>query len=141
MPTTISSNEVSYRGIARKGFSKISLYNEQKQIIAQTTAIGSGSFVFSMPKQVPGSKLTLVATAGAELESRDITVNTTIYVSGFATGGTYRHMQNTQIEGNIIGLKMSELSGMKSVSPDATKATITKLQTLAESKKNRCDRR
>lgn len=61
--------------------------------------------------------------------------NTTIYVSGFATSGTYRHMQNTQIEGNIIGLKISELSGIRSVSTEETKPTITKLQTLVEAKK------
>lgn len=61
--------------------------------------------------------------------------NTTIYVSGFATGTTYRHMQNAQIEGNIIGLKVNELSGIKSVSAEETKPTITKLQTLVEAKK------
>ncbi|MBC2005630.1 cell surface protein, partial [Listeria booriae] len=44
-------------------------------------------------------------------------------------------MQNLQIEGNLIGLKVNELSGIKSVSAEETKPTITKLQTLAEAKK------
>ncbi|MBC2208003.1 Ig-like domain-containing protein [Listeria booriae] len=75
-PTVITSNEVSIRGIARRGFATIRIYNEDNQQIATARAIGSGSFVVSLPKQLPGSKLTLVSIASSysELESIDLSV-------------------------------------------------------------------